>query len=44
MAFFSKASEIFGLDIGSSAVKVLQLREAGGADTLGAPTSQQHTT
>jgi type IV pilus assembly protein PilM len=30
MAFFRKASEIFGLDIGSSAVKVLQLKETGG--------------
>ena len=36
MAFFRKASEIFGLDIGSSAVKVLQLRESGGAYKLGA--------
>ncbi len=31
MAFFRKAPEIFGLDIGSSAVKVLQLSEAGGS-------------
>ncbi|MEK7385015.1 MAG: type IV pilus assembly protein PilM [candidate division NC10 bacterium] len=36
MAFFRKASEIFGLDIGSSAVKVLQLREAGGSYKLSA--------
>ena len=36
MAFFRKASEIFGLDIGSSAVKVLQLRVAGSSYRLGA--------
>jgi len=30
MAFFRKASEIFGLDIGSSAVKALKLKETGG--------------
>src|SRR3990167_4523424 len=29
MALFRKAPEIFGLDIGSSAVKVVQLRESG---------------
>jgi type IV pilus assembly protein PilM len=34
MAFFRKAPEIFGLDIGSSAVKALQLQEAGGAYRL----------
>jgi type IV pilus assembly protein PilM len=31
---FRKQSESFGLDIGSSAVKVVQIREAGGARTL----------
>jgi type IV pilus assembly protein PilM len=36
MAFFRKTSEIFGLDIGSSAVKVLQLRESGGSHKLAA--------
>jgi type IV pilus assembly protein PilM len=38
MAFFRKASEIFGLDIGSSAVKALKLKETGGTyriDALG---------
>ena len=34
MAFFRKATEIFGLDIGSSAVKALQLRESGSAYQL----------
>lgn len=34
MAFFRRTSEIFGLDIGSSAVKALQLRESGGAYRL----------
>lgn len=33
-AFFRKPQEIFGLDIGSSAVKVVQLGEAGGAYSL----------
>src|SRR3990170_1789158 len=36
MAFFSKASEIFGLDIGSSAVKALQLQAAGSSYRLSA--------
>ena len=36
MAFFRKAREIFGLDIGSSAVKVLQLKEAGGSYSVAA--------
>ncbi len=36
MALFRKAPEIFGLDIGSSAVKVLQLKDAGGAYRLAA--------
>ena len=36
MAFFRKTSEIFGLDIGSSAVKALQLRESGGSFKLAA--------
>ncbi len=31
MAFFRKTAELFGLDIGSSAVKVLQLKETGGS-------------
>ena len=31
---FGKHSESFGLDIGSSAVKVIQIRESGGAWTL----------
>ena len=30
MAFFRKASDVFGLDIGSSAVKALKLKETGG--------------
>ncbi|HBH04266.1 MAG TPA: pilus assembly protein PilM [Candidatus Rokubacteria bacterium] len=30
MALFRKTPEVFGLDIGSSAVKVVQLRESGG--------------
>ena len=30
MAFFRKASDVFGLDIGSSAVKALKLNETGG--------------
>jgi type IV pilus assembly protein PilM len=36
MALFRKAPEIFGLDIGSSAVKVIQLRESGNTYTLAA--------
>src|SRR5919198_4068672 len=36
MAFFRKAADIFGLDIGSSSVKALQLREAGGSYRLSA--------
>src|SRR5919197_4669151 len=36
MAFFRKAADIFGLDIGSSAVRPLQLREAGGSYRLSA--------
>ncbi len=36
MAFFSKASGIFGLDIGSSAVKALQLQVAGSSYRLSA--------
>jgi len=36
MAFFRKASEIFGLDIGSSAVKALQLQAAGSSYRLSA--------
>jgi len=36
MAFFRKASEIFGLDIGSSAVKALQLQAAGSSHRLSA--------
>src|SRR5438552_1703084 len=34
MAFFRKAADIFALDIGSSSVKALQLREAGGSYRL----------
>src|SRR5216110_2264888 len=34
MAFFRKGADIFGLDIGSSSVKALQLREAGGSYRL----------
>src|SRR5574341_2678081 len=34
MAFFRRTSEIFGRDIGSSAVKALQLRESGGSYKL----------
>src|SRR2546422_724792 len=34
MAFFRKAADIFALDIGSSSVKALQLREAGGSHRL----------
>jgi len=30
MAFFQRTPDLFGLDIGSSAVKLVQLREAGG--------------
>ena len=36
MAFFRKGADIFGLDIGSSSVKALQLREAGGSYRLSA--------
>src|SRR5256885_12908050 len=36
MAFFRKAADIFALDIGSSSVKALQLREAGGSYRLSA--------
>ncbi|MEK7714522.1 MAG: type IV pilus assembly protein PilM [candidate division NC10 bacterium] len=36
MAFFRKASEIFGLDIGSSSVKALQLQAAGSSYRLSA--------
>jgi type IV pilus assembly protein PilM len=36
MALFRKAPEIFALDVGSAVVKVLQLREAGGAPSLAA--------
>ena len=34
MAFFRKSSEIFGLDIGSSGVKAVHVRESGGSHTL----------
>ena len=34
MALFRKTSDIFGLDIGSSSVKALQLRDAGGTPRL----------
>ena len=34
--FFRRTSETFGLDIGSSAIKVVQLRQAGGAWRLAA--------
>src|SRR5216110_2280630 len=34
MAFFRKGADIFGLDIGSSSVKALQLRDAGGTPRL----------
>jgi type IV pilus assembly protein PilM len=34
MALFRKTSDIFALDIGSSSVKALQLREAGGSHRL----------
>src|SRR2546427_7388446 len=34
MALFRKSPEIFGLDIGSSAVKVIHLKESGGSYTL----------
>src|SRR6267142_2904781 len=34
MAFFRKSPEIFGLDIGSSGVKAVHVRESGGAHTL----------
>src|SRR2546425_410992 len=34
MAFFRKTSEIFGLDIGSSGVKAVHVKESGGAYTL----------
>ena len=36
MAFFRKGADIFGLDIGSSSVKAIQLREAGGSYRLSA--------
>ena len=36
---FRKQSDSFGLDIGSSAVKVVQIRESGGARTLTTRTS-----
>ncbi|HKB24583.1 MAG TPA: type IV pilus assembly protein PilM [Methylomirabilota bacterium] len=36
MAFFRKAPQVFGLDIGSSAVKALQLTETGGTYRIGA--------
>jgi len=36
MALFRKTADIFGLDIGSSAVKVVQLRESGGSYKLAA--------
>src|SRR6267143_1811220 len=34
MAFFRKSPEIFGLDIGSSGVRALHVRESGGSHTL----------
>src|SRR6266478_5696213 len=34
MAFFRKSPEIFGLDIGSSGVKAVHVKESGGAHTL----------
>src|SRR5438132_753185 len=34
MAFFRKSPEIFGLDIGSSGVKAVNVKESGGAYTL----------
>src|SRR2546426_11738156 len=34
MAFFRKSPEIFGLDIGSSGVKAVHVKESGGSHTL----------
>src|SRR5438876_10083943 len=36
MPFFGRTSDVFALDIGSSSVKALQLREVGGSHKLDA--------